>query len=187
MTRICGCFWGKWVKSSDVDGNLHPEHIRNPEVAYERRDLSARGVLLFLLALAVTGLFMHLIIWAMFRNLSHREVVPQPSSQAIATPQNTLPTGDPARSFPAPQLQPDPPADLNKFVARENQILGSYDYVDKDRGVVRIPIDRAMQLLLQRGLPTRPPAAAAPARTGPAQQPGKGGANRAAAAPGTTR
>ncbi len=130
-------------------------------MAYERRDLSARGVLLFLLALAVTGLFMHLIIWAMFRNLSHREVIPQPSSQAIATPQNTLPTGDPARSFPAPQLQPDPPADLNKFRAREDQVLESYDFVNKDQGVVRIPIDRAKQLLLQRGLPTRPPGQAA--------------------------
>ncbi len=150
------------MNSSDIEGNLHPEHIRNPEVAYERRDLSARGVLLFLLALAVTALFAHLIIWGMFRSLGHHEIIPQPYSTAIGTPENTLPKGDPALAFPAPQLQPDPPADLNKFRARENQILGSYGFVDKDKGIVRIPIDRAMDLLLQRGLPTQPPAQPGP-------------------------
>ncbi len=178
MTRTCGCFWGRWVKPSDVEGNLHPEHIRNPEVAYEHRDLSARGVLLFLIALMVTAVFMHLILWAMFRTLSHREVQPQSPAQAIATPQNTLPRGDPARSFPAPQLQPDPVADLNKFRAREDAILESYDFVDKNRGAVRIPIDRAKQLLLQRGLPARPSGQAATPATAPfaTGQPGNAGA-----------
>lgn len=173
MTRTCGAFWEKRVSSSDVEGGLHPENIRNPEVEYERRDLSARGVLLFLLALAVTAVFAHLIIWGMFRSLGHRQITPQAAATAIATPVNTLPKGDPAVAFPAPQLQPDPVADLNKFRARENQILGSYGVVDKDRGIVRIPIDRAMQLLVERGLPTRPPASAALASPGPPQQAGK--------------
>ncbi len=152
-----------------TEGDIHPEpeHLRNPEVEYERRDLSAKGIFIFLLALALTGLLAHLVIWGVFRSLGQHQILPQPSTTAIATPEGTLPGGDPARSFPAPQLQPNPPADLNKFVARENQILGSYDYVDKDRGVVRIPIDRAMQLLLQRGLPSRPPAVAAGPPPGP--------------------
>jgi len=40
--------------------------------------------------------------------------------------------------------------------------LNSYDWIDQKAGTVRIPIDRAMQLLAQRGLPTRPQAGAVP-------------------------
>ncbi len=140
---------------------LHPEHIRNPEVSYEHRDLSARGVLLFLIVLAVAGVFIHLILWGMFRYLG-QQITPQPPSAALVTPARTLPRGDPARAFPAPQLQPDPVADLNKFRDRQEEILNSYDFVDKNNGVVRIPIERAIQIIAQRGLPTRPPVQAAP-------------------------
>lgn len=41
---------------------------------------------------------------------------------------------------------------------REENTLSTYDYVDKNAGTVRIPIDRAMDLLAQRGLPVRPTA-----------------------------
>ena len=40
---------------------------------------------------------------------------------------------------------------------KENEVLGSYDWVDQKNGVVRIPIDRAMDLLAQRGLPVVSP------------------------------
>ena len=59
------------------------------------------------------------------------------------------------REFPAPQLQPDPTADLAKLRAAEQASLESYGWVDRERGVVRVPLDRAMDLTLQRGLPAR--------------------------------
>lgn len=133
------------------------EHIRNPAVSYERRDLSLRVVLIFFLALAITLVLAVLILWGMFRSLGHGRLVPQPTSTAIATPERELPGGDPARTFPAPQLQPNPAVDLNKFRAREAQILNSYGWVDKGAGIARIPIERAMQLVVQRGLPARTP------------------------------
>jgi len=37
----------------------------------------------------------------------------------------------------------------------EDQKLATYDWVDQDAGKVRIPIDRAMDLIVQRGLPVR--------------------------------
>ncbi len=40
--------------------------------------------------------------------------------------------------------------------------MHSYGWVDQPAGVVRIPIDRAMELLAQRGLPTRPQAGTVP-------------------------
>jgi hypothetical protein len=45
---------------------------------------------------------------------------------------------------------------------QEEKTLHSYGWVDQRAGVVRIPIDRAMELVAQRGLPTRPQAGAVP-------------------------
>jgi hypothetical protein len=57
-----------------------------------------------------------------------------------------------------------PEADIHDYWEREQEILKSYGWVDKQNGVVRIPIERAMQMTLERGLPAR---AAKPAeRTG---------------------
>jgi hypothetical protein len=54
-------------------------------------------------------------------------------------------------------LQVSPPDDLAKFRAEEAAALNSYGWVDQDKGIVRMPIDRAMDLVLQRGLPARQP------------------------------
>lgn len=60
-----------------------------------------------------------------------------------------------SRLPPAPRLQSDPTADWQQFLEAENAKLNSYGWIDKSAGVIRIPIDRAMDLLAQRGLPAR--------------------------------
>lgn len=40
--------------------------------------------------------------------------------------------------------------------AEEDQILSSYGWIDRERGIVHVPINRAITLLAQKGLPTRP-------------------------------
>jgi hypothetical protein len=52
--------------------------------------------------------------------------------------------------------------EINDFRLQEEKTLNSYGWIDQQAGVARIPIDRAMQLLAQRGLPTRPQAGAIP-------------------------
>ncbi len=69
-----------------------------------------------------------------------------------------VPKGDPALRFPTPVLQPDPVADLNKFKAGEQELLNEYGWVNQQSGVLRIPISRAIDLIAERGLPTRPDA-----------------------------
>jgi hypothetical protein len=64
---------------------------------------------------------------------------------------------------PEPRLQADPAADLRVMRAAEDAELNEYGWVDRSRGVIRLPIERAMALLLLRGLPTR----ASTARTHP--------------------
>ena len=55
--------------------------------------------------------------------------------------------------FPPPRLQTQPTEDLAKMRARDNAELNSYGWIDRRKEIVRIPIDRAMQLILERGLP----------------------------------
>ena len=57
---------------------------------------------------------------------------------------------------PAPRLQIDPHADLTALRAAKNAQLSSYGWIDRPGGVIRLPIDRAMQLTAERGLPGWP-------------------------------
>jgi hypothetical protein len=54
--------------------------------------------------------------------------------------------------FPKPRLQVDSQSDLNQMQARDREVLNSYAWIDRDTGVVRIPIERAMDLVAERGL-----------------------------------
>jgi hypothetical protein len=61
----------------------------------------------------------------------------------------------------APRLEAQSGQELGPYRAAQEQKLGSYRWVDRNAGVVGIPIDRAMDLVAQQGLPARttPPAA----------------------------
>lgn len=59
----------------------------------------------------------------------------------------------PGQEFPPPRLETRAGGDLADFRAAEEADLNSYGWIDRKAGTVRIPIDRAMQLILERGLP----------------------------------
>jgi hypothetical protein len=63
-------------------------------------------------------------------------------------------------NFPNPRLEIDERGQLNGIRVDEDKTLYSYGWVDEKAGTVRIPIERAMELIVQRGLPVRPQAAA---------------------------
>lgn len=50
----------------------------------------------------------------------------------------------------APKLQPDPPALKDELQKVENHVLGSYDWADKEKRLVRIPIERAIELVARQ-------------------------------------
>ena len=56
---------------------------------------------------------------------------------------------------PEPRLQVSAPKDLKLYKAAQGEILNSYGWVDQKAGILRIPIDRAMDILVQKGLPVR--------------------------------
>jgi hypothetical protein len=136
---------------------MSEERLDNPDVKHEQSDVNIRPILLFGLVMVIAGIIIHLTIWLMFSFFDTRAELQLPRQYPLAAEgQNQLP--------PEPRLQTTPREDLKEFRAGEDQILGSYGWIDKSAGVVRIPIPEAMQLTLERGLPARP-AAPAPSAT----------------------
>src|SRR5882757_11464417 len=141
----------------------------NGHGSYERQDLRPSGILYFLGGLAGATLLCILGLRGLFVVLEHREKASQPLVNPLVTnpPTDTrrVAPGYPQRSFPNPKLEEDERGQLNDIRLKEEQTLSTYDYIDKNAGTIRIPIDRAMDLIAQRGLPVRAQAgtAAAPA------------------------
>jgi hypothetical protein len=74
------------------------------------------------------------------------------------------------QQFPTPRLQlDDGNQEIADLHAKEDLLLNNYSWVDKSQGKVRIPIDLAIELIAQRGLPVAPAAEAAPLLTGDAK------------------
>ena len=130
--------------------NHHTENIEHPEnhENHEHSDVNIRAILSFGAALLVVAGVVHLLIYVLFGYFSGREGVKTPPEYPLAAQQrNRLP--------PEPRLQTDPRQDLADLRAKDEALLGSYGWVDQNAGIVRIPIDTAMRLTLERGLPAR--------------------------------
>jgi len=128
---------------------------------YERRDIGVAGVLYFLAALAALGLLTHFLITGIYSYLDQKtRSVEEPTSPLVTkVPEDTRHLSTNYRdylqqNFPAPQLEIDERNQLDKIRLDEEQTLSTYDYIEKTSGTVRIPIDRAMDLTVQR-LPVR--------------------------------
>jgi hypothetical protein len=160
----------------------HANHGSPSQDGYERRDIGIAGVLYFLLILAFAGILANFAVSALYSFLEKRNEAEQTSASPLVTgtPADTrhLPADSKKyldANFPAPQLETDERTELNNERVREADTLSTYGWVDQNAGTVRIPIDRAMELLAQRGLPVRSQtekAAAASAET-PKSQPEK--------------
>jgi hypothetical protein len=157
-----------------------------PEVEFEREDLGTRGVFAFMIGLAVVGIVIYFIIIGMYSFLDKYER----SQMAAASPLVTTPGAisrvvtqeDMDRTFKdngAPMLETDERGQLRGFLINQESRLNSYGWVDQKAGVAHIPIERAMELIVQRGMPVYPQgkvgtsgtkASAAPAQKAPVEK-----------------
>jgi hypothetical protein len=124
------------------------QHEVNPGVHHEHSDVNIRAILGFGAGLIVTTAVVYVLIFGLFRYFESREGVKVQAEYPLAASEGH-------REPPEPRLQTDPRQDLIDFRATEDDVLGSYGWVDKNAGVVRIPIEAAMKLTLERGLPAR--------------------------------
>jgi len=120
----------------------------NPGIHHETSDVNVRGIFGFAIGLLVTTLFFSFLVWVLFQYFQVREATRVAPEYPLAATQET-------RVPPEPRLQTDPRGDLQDLHMQEERLLNSYGWVDKNAGAVRIPIEAAMKLVVQRGLPAR--------------------------------
>jgi hypothetical protein len=144
---------------------------------YETRDIDFPKLISIGIVLIVGTALSMVVAALVFTYLAGKEagMQPPPSSlTAVTTP--TQP--------PEPRLQTTPVADLKEYRAKQEEMLTTYGWVDRKAGLVRIPIDRAIEVVAQRGLPVRVPEQAAAgdaskaAASSPDGQPKKQGARQ---------
>jgi hypothetical protein len=106
----------------------------------------------------VTGLCL-IGLKGLYKFLDSRERASQPAVNPLVTnvAEDTrhVAPGYPQTAFPSPKLEEDERGQLNGIRVEEEKTLYSYGWVDEKAGTVHIPIERAMDLLVQRGLPVR--------------------------------
>ncbi|HEX9076496.1 MAG TPA: hypothetical protein VF932_12000 [Anaerolineae bacterium] len=117
---------------------------------HETRDLSIRGILLFGIGLIVMGAIT-LVVTTALLVLSSRQ-----GGITFRYPPLGLSNVPAPSPPPEPRLETVPGQLLQDLRTNEEQILHSYGWVDQKNGIVRIPIERAIELLSQQGLPSRP-------------------------------
>jgi hypothetical protein len=132
---------------------------RSLEAGYEVNDADLGKMLRVVIALVV-GVIAVVVVATVFQTLVTGRFGLFPLGTTIAVEPNVTPP-------PAPRLETGNGQVLDELRAKEDQLLNNYTWIDQGAGTVRIPVDRAMDLMLQRGLPTRSQAAGANGVNGP--------------------
>jgi hypothetical protein len=147
-----------------------PEHapyrdddIVNPETRHEDSDVNVRALLWAVVIFIVFAIVTHLVLYLQFH--AYAKHFRRDESQ----PLTMMPRPSDASVPPTPRLQPfpnklhdgnvpppntnTPMTDMAEMRAAEDEALNKPGWVDKQKGIVRLPIETAKQLVVQRGLP----------------------------------
>jgi hypothetical protein len=116
------------------------------QIGHEPRDINVRVVIWFAVGLVVSAIIIYLGAAGLYRLFARQHPSPEAASRIEFRAQMIA---------PSPQLRVDEVGDFEKFRAAEEAKLTSYGWIDKNAGIIRIPIARAMDLIVQRGLPVR--------------------------------
>lgn len=111
-----------------------PDKPENPKTAFEPTDWELRPV-----AAVYIGTLVLLVVSVFVLMAAYPGALPDADRTLHIAP-------------PGPMLQTNPQADLQQFRAEERKLLHSYYWIDKDKGIVHIPIEQAMQRLAQTGI-----------------------------------
>jgi len=122
----------------------------NPGVSHETRDVNVFQISAFGIGLLLACIVTVFAMWVMFRFLFAREDAKNSNNPAAAmmSQRQTEP--------PKPNLQAEPKLELKDLRGNEDTMLHSYGWVDSSKGIVRIPIDQAIDIVAQKGLPSKP-------------------------------
>jgi hypothetical protein len=148
-------------------GEYTPDHL------HEESDINVKAILAFAIFLAVSGLVIHVGLWFMYNGLDRwaekMDPAPNPMTSQVTQQQKVDGgrVGDAqsaqgaenvqqkmkqiVSSFPEPRLQPDEVRDMDLFRQAQERDLHTYGKVDASGQTVHIPIERAMEIIAERG------------------------------------
>jgi hypothetical protein len=126
---------------AEAQGRLAIDLAARGGPAHEAADVDGRRVWQTAAAIAATIIAAALVAYGLLA-LFHRE-----TGRALA------PINPPPTAMPSPPLQSAPTLDLAALRAQKHALLHEYRWIDRDKGLVRIPIERAMALLIERSSP----------------------------------
>jgi hypothetical protein len=121
---------------------------QNQVIHHEESDVDIAAIFKIGTGLIILAAVICVVVWLLFGYFDGREA----ANVRILHP---LAAGQELRLPPPPRLQVTPRQDLRDLRAREDEVLNSYQWVDRSAGIVRIPIAEAMKLTVKRGLPVR--------------------------------
>ncbi len=120
---------------------------KHSAIAHETDTGDVRAIGLTGVALGIGVAIVLVLVYGIFQYLAHHQIV--------ITPANPLAETDRQQFPPTPRIEEHPSMEVNELHLQEDRVLSTYGWTDKKAGIVRIPVDRAMELVLERGLPTR--------------------------------
>jgi len=129
-----------------AESDLHREARTDLPAGHELSDLRPGYVAFF-----AFGLFVVLVISVAIASLIIHYKTVQHTKQDTPIPR----LAGEREAMLEPRLPIDAPNELRQLRAAEETVLNSYGWVDKDAGIVKIPVDRAMEILAKKGLPAR--------------------------------
>ena len=140
-------------------GSPDDQYVETPPGAgFEHTDANVWIIVKFLAWLLVSAIVIHAGLGVLYQLMIQRamETGEQPYPLAAAQEQ---------RLPPAPRLQQFPQNERYEFRRGEERLLQNYGWMNKNAGIVHIPIAEAMRLAVERGLPSRAQDAADPPAT----------------------
>ncbi|MCK6625094.1 MAG: hypothetical protein L6R45_07945 [Anaerolineae bacterium] len=118
------------------------------KLGYEVRDVNLRNLVWLAGGLIVVVIIVFVIIGLLYSFLNYNQAARSAPPPPLLEEAQGLP--------PGPLLQRNPGQDMQGMANEQDGILNNYGWVDQEAGVVRIPIERAIELTLERGLPAQP-------------------------------
>ena len=144
------------MSKPDEKHEISAADIQNPAVEHDTTDVNVRAIIGTLAAMVLAAILIHAIVAAMFIYFERTSAEGEPEPNPMRVGRTVAGPTDPVKTFPQPQLQANPVADLNKTFVEQDQYLNTYGWVDKNGGVVHVPINDAMDMFLQQNTSSAP-------------------------------
>ncbi len=156
-----------------------PEEI-DASAGYEQSDVRVTGIVVFLISMAIFVAVSGVVAYGVGEVINARmnkedgpdtkwtkTVDVRQLGNLPSSPELQHKIAELTQRFPTPRLQTDDGLqDVADLHTREDLLLENYTWVDRSQGKVRIPIERAMELIAERGLPVAPVVERAPLMAG---------------------